>query len=57
MRKITKYGFVKIVRFLTNTKEHYGQFCVEKPDCVVLFYGVPQETVLEPLVFILYVSC
>ena len=60
LKKIEKYGFSQeakelLFSFLSNRRQKVklnGIFS----DCEILNHGVPQGTVLEPLIFLLYVN-
>ena len=60
VQKIEKYGFGENARvllnsFLINRKQFVRNGIVES-DWTIINHGVPQGTVLRPLVFILYVN-
>ena len=60
MNKIKKYGIGENARILLNSflcdRKHSVKKWIAKSDYVVINHGVPQGTVLRPLIFILYVN-
>ena len=60
MNKIKRYGIGENARFLLNSflcdRKQFVKIGIAKSDWVVINHGVPQGTVLGPLIFILYVN-